>query len=544
MKKVYLLICIIVFATLSLYIHTINYPFIYDDIGYLKNNSFIKDPKNLTKLFSKEYFESGELSYRPVVTFSYIISYYLLSERPYGYRFFNIFLYIFTVIIFYFLCVEFFNDKTIAFLSAFFFLSHPVHTEVLMQITFNEELFVTLFFLMSFYYHIKNKIIFGTLFFLLSMFSKEIGIGFPLVVLFYDIIKSNKISVKKYIIYFICIVLYIFIRFYALTGIAPDFGYIGGSFYKNILTMSKVFILYIKLLFIPIDLRPIYYFEIASSLFQPMIILSLTTIIVFILSIVILFKRDKNIAFCMVWFLITIIPVMNFIPFLKYSFLSERYLFLPSAGFCMFLGLIIEKLSFLWLKKNSVSLVFISISILLFYITQTITRTYDWKDEFTFWLKASIREPKSFMAHTNLGVCYVSQNKIDLAIAEYKTAAQLYPVVEQFTAMGDLYLGIGFYNYAIENYEIALQSNFNNKCIIHNNIGFCYLQKGLNDEAIKNYNKAIEINPKYVDAYNNRAVTYGKKGLYNEAIKDLKKAADLGNKQARENLKKYFNIEY
>lgn len=533
MKKVFenkwFTIGLIVLASVIIYKNSISYPFIYDDIGYIRDNNFIKDPKNMTKLFSIEYFESGELSYRPVVTLSYIIGHYLGGGKSYGYRLLNILLYIFIIITFYFLCVKMFNDKIVAFLSAFFFLAHPVHTEVLMQVSFNEEIFVTLFVLIAFYYHIKDKIIFSSLFFLLSLFSKEVGIGFPLIVLFYDIIKNNKISIKKYIGYFICLILYIFVRFYALKGIAPELGYIGGSFYKNILTMSKVFIAYIKLLFLPVYLRPTYYFEIASSLFQPKVLLSLIFIFTFVIGIIVLLKRNKDITFCMVWFLITIAPVMNFIPFLKYSFLAERYLFLPSVGFCMFLGLMMKRLNFSYFKKNATLLISLNMVILLFYITQTIARTYEWKDEFTFWSKAVIRESKSFEAHTNLGGYYVVQNKIDLAIKEFETATELHPLPGQFASLGYLYLKKGLYNKAIEKYKIALQSNISDKSAIHNNIGFCYLQKGLYDLAIKEYKEAIKIRPNHAGYYYTLADIYSRLSEKKLSQKYLQIAKSLDN---------------
>ena len=49
------------------------------------------------------------------------------------------------------------------------------------------------------------------------------------------------------------------------------------------------------------------------------------------------------------------------------------------------------------------------------------------------------------------------------------------------------------------------------------------------DEAIENYQKSIEINPKYAQAYNNLGIVFHKKNKIEEAIENYKKAINLKN---------------
>ena len=56
-------------------------------------------------------------------------------------------------------------------------------------------------------------------------------------------------------------------------------------------------------------------------------------------------------------------------------------------------------------------------------------------------------------------------------------------------------------------------------------------------QAIKDYDKAIELNPQDAIAYFNRGIAYGKLGNYQQAIKDFKTAARLGNEKAQDYLR-------
>ena len=59
------------------------------------------------------------------------------------------------------------------------------------------------------------------------------------------------------------------------------------------------------------------------------------------------------------------------------------------------------------------------------------------------------------------------------------------------------------------------------------NRGFEYAKKGKLDQAIADYTKALELNPKFDWAYYNRGNAYGKKGRHDRAIADYNKALEI-----------------
>jgi tetratricopeptide (TPR) repeat protein len=66
----------------------------------------------------------------------------------------------------------------------------------------------------------------------------------------------------------------------------------------------------------------------------------------------------------------------------------------------------------------------------------------------------------------------------------------------------------------------------------YNNRGIAYGEKGQYDQAISEFDKAIQINPNYDKAYNNRGIVYRLRGQYDQAISDFNKAIQINSLEA------------
>ena len=66
-----------------------------------------------------------------------------------------------------------------------------------------------------------------------------------------------------------------------------------------------------------------------------------------------------------------------------------------------------------------------------------------------------------------------------------------------------------------------------NLAVAYRNRGVAHAARSDYDQAIVDFNKAIELNPNYATAYNDRAVAYTNKGDFQRAVADVTKAVEI-----------------
>jgi len=94
---------------------------------------------------------------------------------------------------------------------------------------------------------------------------------------------------------------------------------------------------------------------------------------------------------------------------------------------------------------------------------------------------------------------------------------------------GIAYSGKGQHDQAVADFNKALEINPKDASAYYNR-GMAYGEKNQLDQTIADFNKAVEINPSYGRAYNNRAIIYYLKKEYDKAWNDAHKVEGLGFK--------------
>ena len=548
-RKEYVLIIFLV--SFVVFFKTFGNNFVFDDHSIVDQNYSIRNPANIPHFFISSYWprsmggdEKG--LYRPVVVTSFAIDYFIWKLKPIGYHITNYIFHSLNAILVFLLFSTIFKKATSleddrycfpAIAASLIFLVHPVHIEAVSGIVGRAEIFSAFFLMASLLLYIKGERIrnyyISLCLFMLALLSKETAIVLPVFIILYDVfynqpVKQDKVKglIKRapyYYGYIIVMVLYIAVRISVLSGISPK----GSSkvFYlkslsTKVYTMAVVFSEYLKLMFYPIGLSPEKRdFPMFNDLLNIKVIIGLFLIGLVVYLVVFLIKKNRDIAYSLLWFLVALFPVSNIIPI--GILIADRLLYLPSVGFSFLMAMPF----FIVGKKSKSVLVLVLLAVLFSAIT--IKRSFDWKDDITLWEHTVKRFPDNYVARNSLGALYYLSGNYDRSIDEYKEALTSKPdYTEAWNNLGFSYKGKGLYKEAVEahNKTIEIDSGY---ASAYNALGYLHYQQGDYGLAEAEYKKAIEVDPGLEEAHNNLALLYHAKKMYNEAIAGYKKSVEI-----------------
>jgi len=101
----------------------------------------------------------------------------------------------------------------------------------------------------------------------------------------------------------------------------------------------------------------------------------------------------------------------------------------------------------------------------------------------------------------------------------------------EYVAEGNVLFAKGLYDQALTAYNRAIEINSRNR-IAYYNRGIIFSRKRLHDRAITDFDSAIHIDPNYSEAYVGRGKAFYVKKLHNKAITDFTKAIEINPKNS------------
>ncbi|MCK4463197.1 MAG: tetratricopeptide repeat protein [Candidatus Omnitrophica bacterium] len=99
-------------------------------------------------------------------------------------------------------------------------------------------------------------------------------------------------------------------------------------------------------------------------------------------------------------------------------------------------------------------------------------------------------------------------------------------IKDNYLSLGNFYASRGKYEQAIKEYQKMISLNPNH-ALAYYNCGIAYNQIGHHGEAIECYKKVIMFNPSHAECYNNLALSYDKLHQHNKAIDYYTKAIEI-----------------
>ncbi len=208
--KILLLIAVI---STAVYANSFQNSFHFDDQHFIVENPYIQDLRNIPSFFfSPDYlsFEKTFTShYRPLLVTSYAINCAIGGLRPEGYHAVNLLFHIGSAFLVYLIVdVMLLGNVYIALTAALIFAVHPFNSEVVNYITARSSVMCTFFYLLSFYCWVRFRrtshvsrltsyvYLTSLTAFLLAMLTKEIAITLPIILFLYDFYFHRQQDVK------------------------------------------------------------------------------------------------------------------------------------------------------------------------------------------------------------------------------------------------------------------------------------------------------------------------------------------------------------
>ena len=535
--KLSIILFLIISVGVIIYSNSLGNDFIWDDLGFVITNDFIKSLKFVSSYFiSPDALAKGGLcfeNYRPFLPLSYAVDYAVWKLNPMGYHITNLLFHILNAICVFFLILGITKDRFVGMFTALIFLTHPIQTEAVTWISGRADVLFLFFFLVSLISYIKyvkrrriSLYFISLLSFLCGLMSKEMAATLPFVMILYDLyyVKKDSIAAKaaRYFPFFLLLEIYIFIRFNTI-GKFAQCDYWTGSFYTTFLTMINGIAYYVKLLFYPVRLCADYLTFPITYTVDLKLLMSLGILILLLSLALLLARRLRHISFGILWFFVTLLPVMNIIP--VRILIAERFLYLPSIGFA-FSAVVLFQLLGAKLRRNKLfrnSFVIFPLILTCWYSILTMERNEDWADEIAFNKKIIEVYPDNARAHHNLAVAYLNlDGNSDRSYEETKKALALAPDYTRARLM------ITAYYVQDERFDEALnelraiEKNEPYELDVYRCFAIVYVMQKKYGEAILQYEKILAFDPTNLDAKFGLAAVSEIKGETDAAIKQYR----------------------
>jgi len=508
--------------------------FVHDDIGQVVQNEYVHSWRYFPKVFTGctwEYVFGGNCQdssyYRPLHSLSYLIT-WTISSQPWFFHLVNLFYLFLSIILVFVLIRKLTNDFLVSFLTALFFLIHPINNEAINWTSCVPELLFAVFTLLSLVFFIKYRerkkikdLIFCCLAYCLAMFAKEPAISLPIIFLFLDWrvfkkkliyfverketvkpeglsgneeipseedfdlgVRLNFKEIKTYFVFLAIALIFIGARIAVLgSSTGPRqlyFGYF--SVAERVYVFITLFGQYIQKLFYPRPLNFFYYFEKKASFISWEFFASGLAIIAFVSFIIYLLKKRQDIpAMFLLWIFLFLWPVLFFVYYAGENVFSERYLFVPSIGFSFLLASAFRSF---WQRRKQWRTFLAAIIALVVIISWLVIypRNKIFANDYTLYLATLKINPRAHALRRNYAAELMANGDYESARIELEKIMAMdtnwWEIDKVYNMLGDYYRETGNEAKAIEFYEktIEVSGEWNYKP--YNNLGALYLRKG------------------------------------------------------------------
>ncbi|HRY30522.1 MAG TPA: tetratricopeptide repeat protein [Elusimicrobiota bacterium] len=497
--------------------------------------------------------------YSPLTWMSRGLDYLVWGMRPVGYHLTNLLLHAANAVLFYRLARRLFRVAGSAFsersvrltaaVSALFFAVHPLRVETVVWATERGGLLSGTFYLACLVFYLRwiesgggnlrnRNAVWAEVFFALALLSKTSVMALPAVLLLMDVYPLRRLGGERgwffhpsarrvwmeKIPFLLLALLSLPIAFLGplRAGAMKGLGQYGlGS---RLALVCDGLIFYLQKTFWPVGLSPLYELPSTVRLWSAPHLTHVFLVVLITALVLAIYKRWPFYAVAWGAYGVVLLPVSRvFLAGPQWA--ADRYTYvsclpwalLAGAGLVLFLP-----------KKISPALgrgLIVCVFGVLSFLTWRQTRV--WRDSETLWRHALSINPRTSLAHINLGIYLHNRGRAEEAAVHYQAALDIDPHSELARAnIGNIRMAEGKYSEAMEHYRAALALSPANPGLL-NNVGVLLFKAGRSEEAMVWYQKALQIAPNVASTYVNLGNWHFQKRDFPKAIENYETALRL-----------------
>jgi len=527
------------------YVNTLLNGFVYDDNRQVLDNPYLKSFHFLPQVFGTTVWSFVGMQgvsnyYRPMMTLGYALCYHLFGPLAYGFHLVNVCLHVGVVLLVFVVARRMFQNRAMAFVAAFLFAIHPIHTEAVAWIAAATSLELTFFYLLTFWLFLNMARPGGgispwvklaaVLSFALTIFSKEQALTFPLLAMVYEHFYREDCSettlwqkARRYGEFWLMDLAYVLFRIEHLGAFAPQIQLSRLGWYPSVLSALALAGQYLEKLFWPVELCAYYVFHKGTSVLDPRVLAGIAALAACAVIFAVLARRNRQASFGIIWFFVTLAPVMD-IRYLAGNVFAERYLYLPSVGFCWVAGWAGVKLWRSLSCRRPIwrhGLLAASCVLVFLLVARVVTRNRDWRSDQALYTQTLRVSPNATSIRENLGVVAWNHGNIDGAEKQWRIALKLAPNSPiALTNLGLVYAKRKQYRQAARYFRQAMlrKPDYTDP---HLNLGSLQMDLGNFDEAERQLRAAVALSPLVPSCHNKLGTLYLKEGRLSEAAEQF-----------------------
>jgi tetratricopeptide (TPR) repeat protein len=551
---------LVVAATVLAYANSLGGAFVFDDTKQIVGNPALRSWSNILRAFTSDVwsFQRGTLTkdvpppyYRPLFTAYLTINYKLFGLWEPGWHLVNLLVHCGATVAIFFLIKRLSGDRLIATLTALLFGLHPAHVESVSWISGIPDPLAALFYVPSLIWYIRYRTERQTKFLVASLIAyglsalcKETPLALPIIFIVWELARARgggkqSLSARgreiiPHLIPFAVVGgAYLALRFAVLGRLSWKHPFMAQVPDSAIwMTVPYVVVKYLQHLVAPFYLSLIYGTSFVTSaadakFLAPIAVLGALAILLWI------YRRrlTGQIWIALALLVAPLLPVLNLKVFHYEYIIQDRYLYLPSIGFCYLIAMLIIQFS----KAQKQLAAGLAIILIIAFGVGTVAQNRVWHDATALWRRAINYSPGSWSTHYNLGLAYLGLKQYQGAVTELAEARRLNP--QEPIVLNNLALAQGGTGDSLTAIVLLREALKIDPTLIeaHNNLGAFLFERSEYTEARLELQEVLRRDPESASARFNLGRTLAAMGEHAPAIREFQSllAADPTDVAAR-----------